>query len=77
MQDDILPLVWEVLDGAPMTTGEVAGRLDGRLGPRCPDDTAKALNRLRRRGLVKGRVSAEAGGWVWWADEECRLQRGV
>ncbi|NLU45524.1 MAG: hypothetical protein GXX87_01035 [Euryarchaeota archaeon] len=75
MQDDIAPLVWKVMDGTPLTTGEVIGRLDDQFRHRCPDDMAKALNRLRRRGLIKGEVSADAGGWVWWTDAECLARR--
>ncbi len=35
----------------------------------CPDDLARTLNIMRRKGLIKGEVSQEKGGWVWWVEE--------
>lgn len=75
MREDIVPMVWEAIGGGRITTREASERLESIFGYRCPDDIAKTLTRLRREGLVKGEVSMEAGGWVWWADEECRAKR--
>jgi len=38
----------------------------------CPDDFAKTMTKLKQAGLVKGEVSVEKGGWVWWVDDECK-----
>lgn len=35
----------------------------------CPDDLARTLNIMRRKGLIKGAVSHERGCWVWWVEE--------
>ena len=37
-------------------------------GVRCPDDLARTLNVMRRKGLINGKVSTERGGWVWWVE---------
>ena len=36
----------------------------------------KTLTRFRKAGYIKGEISMELGGWIWWADEECR-SKGV
>jgi hypothetical protein len=36
----------------------------------CPDDLARTLNIMRRKGLIKGAVSTERGGWVWWVEDQ-------
>ena len=36
----------------------------------CPDGSLKHLNRLRIKGLIKGEVSREHHGWVWWVVDE-------
>lgn len=75
MLDDIAPLIWEIMGDDHITTKEAIERLDTLFQYRCPDDMAKTLNRLKKEGLIKGEVSMEKGGWVWWVDEECRAHR--
>jgi len=75
MPDDVVLLIWEALGEDRMTTREASDRLEHQFGYRCPDDIAKTLSKLRKAGLVKGEISMEAGGWLWWADEECRKNR--
>ena len=36
----------------------------------CPDDLARTLNKMRKRGLIKGRFSEEKAAWVYWVDEQ-------
>lgn len=36
----------------------------------CPEGTLKHLNKLRIKGMIKGAVSREHKGWVWWIKEE-------
>ncbi len=55
-----------------VSTFEATDRLDSQFGYRCPDDIVKTLTKLRRAGLVKGEISMERGGWIWWVDDECR-----
>lgn len=77
MPVDMVELIWEVLGEDRLTTGEATEKLDHLFGSRCPDDVAKVLSKLRKAGLIKGEISMEAGGWIWWADEECRMNKGV
>ncbi len=69
---EIVRFVWGVFGDEVLTTAEVEHRLDSRFGYRCPDDLAKTMAKFRKAGLVKGKVSMERGGWVWWVDDECR-----
>jgi hypothetical protein len=72
--EEPLAMIWEALGDEELTTAEATDRLEHLFGYRCPDDLAKTLAKLRKAGRVKGRVSVERGGWIWWADEECRSQ---
>mgnify|MGYP007050338984 FL=1 len=76
VQRDVAPLIWEALGDLRMTTGQIASALESMFGYRCPDDLAKTMTKLKRRGLVKGQVSMEHGGWIWWADDDCRAAVG-
>lgn len=67
-----MPMIWEAMGDDRITTSEAADRLESVFRYRCPDDLAKTLNRYRSEGLVKGKVSFDEGGWIWWADDECR-----
>lgn len=69
---EIVRVVWGVFGDDVLTTAEVEGRLDSMFNYRCPDDLAKTMTKFRKAGLVKGKVSMERGGWVWWVDDECR-----
>lgn len=72
MIGDVVAHIWEAFGSDRLTTGEAEARLEELFDYRCPDDFAKTLNKLRLAGLVKGEVSFDRGGWVWWADDECR-----
>jgi len=72
MPDDVVTLIWEALGEEKLTTREASDRLDHLFNYRCPDDIAKTLSKLRKAGLIRGEIDMEAGGWLWWADEECR-----
>ncbi len=37
-------------------------------GKRCPDETVLFLTKLRLRGKIKGEISREKRGWVWWVE---------
>ena len=64
--------VWKALKDDTVTTSEAAVRLEEVFHENCPDELAKTFTKLRKRGLIKGKVSPERGGWIWWADEDCR-----
>lgn len=48
-----------------LTTREVQVRAESE-GIRCPDEPVRFLNRLRMKGVIKGEVSVERRGWLWW-----------
>ena len=75
MPDDVVALIWEALGNDKITTREATDRLEHLFGYRCPDDLAKTLSKLRKAGLVKGEIDMDAGGWLWWADGECKKNR--
>ena len=52
-----------------MTTKEIQWALGPVVG-QCPDEIARELARMRRQGLIKGEVSREKGGWVWWMEKK-------
>lgn len=51
-----------------LTTLEIERRIDYR-GARCPDDLAKTLSQMRKKGMISGKLSIEKGTWVWWIEE--------
>jgi len=55
--------------GKPLTTREIEEETRKRL-VQCPDKTPVFLNRLRLKGTIKGKLSAERRGWVWWVEKE-------
>ncbi len=70
--EDVARYVWMAFGDEKLTTKEVETRLAELFDYHCPDDFAKSMSKMRQAGLVKGEVSMEKGGWVWWVDEECR-----
>ena len=36
---------------------------------RCPDDIARVLSKMRKKGLIHGEFSEENSAWVYWADK--------
>ncbi len=53
--------------GKPLTTREIEAETQNKL-VQCPDNTPVFLNKLRLKGLVKGELSPERRGWVWWIE---------
>ncbi len=72
MLGDVVRFVWMVFGNDKLTTKEVEFRLASLFDYHCPDDFAKTMMKLKQAGFVKGEVSVEKGGWIWWVDEECR-----
>jgi hypothetical protein len=69
---EVIKYVWAVFGDQRLTTKEVEQRLADLFDYHCPDDFAKTMTKLKQKGLVKGEVSQEKGGWIWWVDDECR-----
>jgi hypothetical protein len=53
--------------GKPLTTREIEEETRKRMVS-CPDKTPIFLNRLRLKGILKGRLSAEKRAWIWWVE---------
>ena len=68
-EDESFELIVSVLKaaGKPLTTRDVEGEIRKRLVS-CPDSLPVLLNRLRLRGSIKGQMSAERKGWIWWIE---------
>jgi hypothetical protein len=65
-------VIKKALCGRRLTTIELEAVLESE-GARCPDDLARTLNIMRRKGLINGAVSTERGGWVWWVEDQDEL----
>ncbi len=64
---ETMKAVTSLLSGRSLSTIEIEQELS-RLHANCPDDLARSLNAMRRKGMIKGEVSQEKGGWVWWIE---------
>lgn len=69
-EEEAIELVLSILKaaGKPLTTREIEEETKKRL-VQCPDKTPVFLNRLRLRGVVKGQLSPERRGWIWWVEK--------
>lgn len=56
------------LTGSVLTTLEIERKMEQK-NVRCPDDIARILSQMRKKGIISGKLSAEKGAWVWWVDE--------
>jgi len=72
MLTEVINYIWAVFGDQKLTTKEVEFRLAELFDYHCPDDFAKTMTKLKQMGLVKGEVSLDKGGWIWWVDDECR-----
>jgi hypothetical protein len=68
-EEEAFKLIMSVLKAAdkPLTTRDLDGEIKKRFVS-CPDSLPILLNRLRLRGLIKGQLSIERKGWVWWIE---------
>ncbi|MCD6461748.1 MAG: hypothetical protein J7L61_03290 [Thermoplasmata archaeon] len=53
----------------PLLTREIEERMH-RMDGQCPDSSVRFLNRLRLQGKIKGKLSIERRGWIWWVERE-------
>jgi predicted transcriptional regulator len=69
MPDEISEIeesVLKVFTGSvPITLMQITAALSADLRG-CPDEVARALARLRRKGAIAGRFSEKDGTWVYW-----------
>jgi hypothetical protein len=69
-ENEAIELVLSILKsaGKPLTTKEIEEETRKRL-VQCPDKTPIFLNRLRLKGTIKGQLSPERRGWIWWVEK--------
>ena len=48
-----------------MTTSQIKECADSD-GLSCPDEPVRFLNKLKVKGIIKGQLSIEHKGWLWW-----------
>jgi hypothetical protein len=70
-EEEAIQLILSILKAAekPLTTKEIEEETQKQL-IQCPDRTPVFLNRLRLKGLIKGQLSTERRGWIWWIEPE-------
>lgn len=70
-EPDAEKLILVLLDKAdkPLTTREIEKTVQGQ-GKRCPDSSVRFLTKMRYKGLIKGELSIEHKGWIWWLEKE-------
>jgi len=68
-EEEAIQLVLSILRaaGKPLTTKEIEEKTR-KLLVQCPDKTPVFLNRLRLKGTIKGQLSTERRGWIWWIE---------
>ena len=68
-EEEAFELILSVLRAAemPLTTRDVDGEIKKRFVS-CPDSLPVLLNRLRLKGSIKGQLSVDRKGWVWWME---------
>jgi len=68
-EEESFKLIMTILKsaGQPLTTRDIEGEIRKKLIS-CPDSLPVLLNRLRLKGRVKGQLSTEHRGWIWWIE---------
>lgn len=66
--EERFPLIISHLKGKRLTTIELETLLEGN-GQGCPDDLARTLNIMRRKGLIMGELSPDRRAWTWYLDD--------
>ena len=64
-------IILSILEKAdePLSTRDIEGETR-KLLITCPDNTPVFLNKLRLKGIIKGQLSPEKRGWIWWIKEK-------
>lgn len=70
-EPDAEKLILSLLSKAdnPLTTREIEKTVQGQ-GKRCPDSAVRFLAKMRYKGMIKGELSIEHKGWIWWLEKE-------
>lgn len=57
-----------ILYGGPHTISEI-DHLAKKNGLGCPDDLARKVSQMRKKGIIHGEFSEERSAWIYWADK--------
>jgi len=70
-EKEAVRIILSILEKAekPLSTRDIEGETR-KLLITCPDNTPVFLNRLRLKGVIKGQLSPERRGWIWWIEKE-------
>ena len=52
----------------PLTTKEIEKNVQDQ-GKRCPDSAVRFLSKMRYKGMIRGELSIENKGWIWWLEK--------
>ena len=55
--------------GGPLTSQEIEETASDS-SMNCPDELIRFLSRMKAKGLIKGKVSADRKGWVWYIKKD-------
>ena len=53
----------------PLTTREIEETVQCK-GKQCPDSAVRFLSKMRYKNMIKGELSLEYKGWIWWIDKK-------
>ena len=53
----------------PLRTRDIEKKVQGK-GKQCPDSAVRFLSKMRYKGMIKGELSIEHKGWIWWREKE-------
>jgi repressor of nif and glnA expression len=69
-EHDAEKLIITLLSNAekPLATKEIEEKVRGK-GKQCPDSAVRFLAKMRYKGLIKGELSKEHRGWIWWIEK--------
>jgi hypothetical protein len=71
IEQDAENLIVSLLSKAnrPLTTREVEEIIQGK-DKRCPDSAVRFLSKMRYKDIIKGELSIEHKGWIWWIEKK-------
>lgn len=53
----------------PLTTREIEEKIQVK-DKRCPDSAVRFLSKMRFKDIIKGKLSIEHKGWIWWIENK-------
>ena len=71
IEQDAENLIVSLLSKAnrPLTTKEIEEIIQSK-DKRCPDSAVRFLTKMRYKDIIKGELSIEHKGWIWWIENK-------